>query len=904
MSFRLKIVLGLFALQLLLVVVLIWSSLNFLRISSEVELSNRAMVLAPSLAVLMRPSVEAGDFEELRREIDAVLFRRGVVYIRVLSPEGEVVVEGGEPGALGRSFREDFLFEEVDDEVFDVSAEIQSEAGVVGRVELGLAVGEIHEIMAAARREMASIALIGLALSIVFSWMLGNYFARQLTRLRDATRRIASGDIGYQLTVAGNDELAQTANAFNTMSRKLSTLYAEKQAALTSARQKASEVQESERRIHAVLDHAMDAIFTFDSRGYIESFNPAAERIFGRPAQEAIGERITVLIPDPFLSEQEAIIQEFLRTGDAAAFGEPREVEGRRSDGTTFPMEIDISHVELEGRFLFIAIARDISNRKRAQAELRRAQARALELSRHKFEFIAEVSDGIRTPMSEMLSALNSLSRTGIARDQQGRIEELQGAGESLITIVNDMLDFSRLEAGRLELEMIDFDLWQTVDTVYRTFYDRAVKKGLSFVYVIPADTPARVHGDPTRLRQVLANLVDNAIKFTDRGEIVLRVGAVEEWGTRAVLRFEVRDTGVGIAPAMQQRIFDILSRPDAAGERPYASSGLGLMISRRLVEMMGGRIGVQSGLGRGSTFWFTATFEKRLGGEGERPEAEKWGEGLRVLVANGDTAARHAAKAALDESGLAARCVEDGMKALDELTMAATRGEPYDVVVFTVAKPDLGGLQLARAVRADARIADTGLIMISATGYRGDGEAVRSAGVQCFLTGQVDRELLSDAVTAVARMRVGLERRAFITRHDLAASARRQGGHALVVSGDEERQIRLLARIEELGFRASLAKDAATALRAAADNRYALVLVDNEERETLGAPEISRLREAITQGAGATTAVPVLVVVSPGSSGDKRRAYCAAGADQCFAGLSQVDEIRKNLPATVASHR
>ena len=899
MSFRLKIVLGLLLIQFLLVVMLIWSSLNFLRISNEVELSNRALVIAPSLAALMRPAVATRDLEELRREIEAVLFRRGIVYVRVLSPEGEVLVEGGDPDVLARPFVEDFLFEDVTDEVFDVYSDIERDGAIVGRVEVGLFVGEIQEIMTAARREMASIALSGLGLSIVFSWLLGNYFAGQLTRLRDATRRIASGDIGYQLPVAGNDELAQTANAFNTMSRKLATLYAEKQSALTAARQKASELHESERRIHAVLDHAMDAIFTFDMRGFIESFNPAAERIFGYPSAEVIGERISALIPDPYLSEHEARIREFLRTGDPRAFGHASEIEGRRRDGMVFPMEIDVSQVQLEGRYLFIAVARDITQRRRAEADLRRAQAEAMASSRNKFEFIANVSDEIRAPVSDMLGALGLLGRTGLSPEQQARIDAIQSSGDALITIVNDMLDFARIEAGTLELESIDFDLWQTVDAVYQCYRDRAAAKGLELTYVIPCTVPAALRGDPARLRQLLVNLADNAVKFTDHGEVVIRVDAVEQAGGHAVLRFDVQDTGIGIPQHVQQRIFEIFSRPpSAAGAGPFGSSGLGLMISKRLAEMMNGRIGVHSEPGHGSSFWFTASFEKQLGAGRAPAVSYETLARLRVLVVNPDEAGRRSLQAMLADVGIAAQGVQDGLQGLGELGAAATRGQPYDLVVCDMMGGGVGGLQFARAVRADPRISQIGMIMLAAIGYRGDSEEVRQAGVECYLTEPIERRQLYDAVAAVVQMKAPHGRRGFVTRHNLAEFSRREGGHALVVSDDPVRQKQLLGRVERLGFRAGFAVDAAQALAAASDARYELILVDNEGSELLGSEDIRRIREARGDGQRPGGSLPVLVVVSPESSGELREAYRAAGADGCLAGLDEVDELKRRLPA------
>lgn len=719
MSFRLKIVLGLLAIQILLAAMLIWSSLAFLRASNEVELSSRAQVLAPGLAALMRPAVAAQDMAELERDIDAVLFRRGVVYVRIRLPQGKVLIERGEASALAKPFREDFLFEDVSDGVFDVHADIERDDVALGRVELGLSVDEIQDTMVAARREMASIALLGLALSVVFSWLLGNYFANQLLRLRDATRRVAAGDIGYQLPVAGSDELAQTANAFNTMSRKLAALYSEKQAALNSAQQTAGELRESERRVHAVLDNAMDAIFTFDARGIIESFNPAAERIFGRAASEAIGSRLDAIIaPDDFAAFEQRL-RDFDRTGDAGLIADEGEIGGLRKQGDVFPMEIDIGQMEIAGRHLFIAIARDVTQRRQADAALRRAQGAALESSRSKFEFIAGVSDEIRVPVSDMLGALSALSRSGVGNEQYARVERAMSAGSALITVVSDMLDFARMEAGTLELESIDFDLWRIIDTVYRMYRERAAAKGLELVYIMPGDLPAALCGDPARLRQLLVNLIDNAVKFTAHGSVVLKVSAQTSDDERVILQFEVEDTGDGISPDVQRHIFDFSSR-ERAGEA--GSAGLGLMVSRRLAEMMQGEIGVSSEPGRGSRFWFTAVFARQA--RRERASASSIEARSGALLVSADERRCRELLLVLQRQGLLAVYAVDAVQAL-----AAVAAMNHELVLIDNERGRSLGAEEVQRLRAALAAAPVPIAVLLPAGASGECVIYRAAG-------------------------------------------------------------------------------------------------------------------------------------------------------------------------------
>lgn len=887
MSFRLKIVLGLLGIQTLLIIFLVWSSLNFLRISNEVELSNRASSTASILASTLGFAVAVEDSEGLTARINDVLTQPDIVYIRVVG-RNRVLAEVGESAMLARPFTEDFLFEDVTDGVYDVAAEIREGSTLLGRVELGISTEEIGHIMSAARREMTTIALIGLGVSLLFSILLGNYFARQLTRLKDATRRIASGDIGYQLTVAGNDELAQTANAFNTMSRKLAMLYSDKQSALNRARQKADELSQSERHVHTVLHHAMDAIFTFDENAILESFNPAAEHIFGCATDECLGQPLEMLIPEPWYSEYVNEMRRFLRNKDDATFGDTREIEGMRKDGTRFPMEIDISEVHIENRYLFIAIARDISQRRKAENELQTAQQAAIESSRSKFEFIANVSQEIRGPMNEMLSSLDILSTNDLPPDQRARVGSIQASGHALITVINDMLDFSRIEAGKLALESIDFDLHRTIDTVYRMFRDTAEKKDISLVYVIPAVLPTALRGDPTRLRQVLINLFDNALKFTDKGEVVLRAEVTDETDDHVVMRFEVEDSGIGIAAGTQQRLFEIFAHSDISLSSPYfRSSGLGLMISKRLAEMMQGAIGVSSEVGRGSNFWFTARFDKQSSAPVLPAETPGDLSHLKILIVNPDNDACESMRSMINEFGARSRCIEDGTQALSELCTAAGRRQAYDLVIFDRIIAGMSGLQFAHALRGDNRIANTRMIMLAATGYRGDGEEVRQAGIRGYLTPPIEREQLYGCIIAVSQMPEGQE--GFVTRHTLDGVKQQRQHHALVISADPQRRRQLLGRVEHQGFRAGYAATAEEALAAMAQGRYSLVMVDNEQQELLGVDQIRNIHDAT-----------VVVIVSADDGDEQCREYQAAGVEKCCAGIEGLDKPGSLIPGEV----
>jgi|GEM_PF-1390447 len=800
MSFRLKIVLGIILIQVLLLLFVVWSNFHFLRTSNEVELNKHASETVALLAATIKPDVLTADRASLQQLSNELLTQPGIVYIRIRDLEG-VLVQGGEPAALARPFSEDFLVEDATDGVFDVAAEVSQNGIVFGTIEMGFSTAEIEDVMLAARRQTATISMLGMGVGLMIALMLGNYFARQLKILRDASRRIAAGDVGYQLPVSGNDELAQTARAFNTMSRRLAMLYSEKQAALNEAEHTTVELRASKRRIQAVVNNALDGIVTIDEYGTVESFNPAAERMFGYDADEVVGNNVNMLMPEPYHSAHDGYLQRYLRSGEKRIIGTGRELVGSRKDGHSFPMEVEVSEVQVEGHNLFIAITRDITERKRTEDELRQARDAVMTSSRGKFEFIANISHEIRSPLDRMLGMSSLLLETPLRAEQHDYAERIQQSGKSLLTIINDVLDFSRIEAGQLALESIRFDLHRTLYVVCQMLRKVAVAKGLELIYIFPCGLPVLLRGDPTRLRQILVNLVDNAIKFTARGEVVVRVVPIDETAEGYILRFEVNDTGIGLSSKDQQRIFDaFLPANGAALSQTYGSSGLGLVISRRLVSMMQGKMGVESTPGKGSSFWFTAHFE-RLDEQGGRFErGDEILQNLRVLIVDDRQSGRDTFAKLLASRGMKITAAKDGAHALDELCAAAVANEPFDLVIFSRMMPGMTGLQLAQAIKNDPRIAATRMILMTSTGYRGDSDVVRRAGIAGYLTMPVPDEQLLDCVTTIMR-RAPEDMETLVTRHNLALSGAYSRGRVILVETDEARRKQLLVMLEALDY-------------------------------------------------------------------------------------------------------
>ncbi len=371
-------------------------------------------------------------------------------------------------------------------------------------------------------------------------------------------------------------------------------------------------LRESEERHRLVVESALDAVITFDDTGEIVGWNPHAGSIFGWSAAEAIGRSLeTTVIPKQHRDEFRGILHRFLEQGERSLFGRRFEVSAIDRSERAFPVEMAIVPAQQGRRYIFTAFVRDITERRQAEGALRHAKEVAEAAARTKSEFLANMSHEIRTPIHGIFGMTELALDTEDAIERNRCLHRARACAESLMTVINDILDFSRIEAGKLELQCVEYDPRAVLAGVYDTLALEADRRGLEFHCRAAERLPARMVGAPDRIRQVLINLGNNALKFTERGAVSIEL-VVDEVDSR-MLRGTVRDTGIGIAHAKQSAIFDSFTQADASTTSQYGGTGLGLAISKRLVSLMGGAIGLESVPGQGSTFWFTVRAERSL---------------------------------------------------------------------------------------------------------------------------------------------------------------------------------------------------------------------------------------------------------------------------------------------------
>ncbi|MGA1823133.1 MAG: response regulator [bacterium] len=609
------------------------------------------------------------------------------------------------------------------------------------------------------------VLLIGAVLVIAIT--VGCFTVRQIVRpieaLADTARKISNGDLSQRALVSGPDEVKTLALVFNTMASGVEEVIDKRKVELENTNKLLqleliertrieAELREAKDKAQRYFDIAGTMFVVINAQQHVTLINKKGCEILGYREEEIINKNWIDNFSPPRMRNEIKSVFDRLISGEIELFkyyenpvltssGEERIIAWHNKD-----IRDDKGNITC-----ILSSGVDITEKKRAEEELISAKKEADLANLAKSEFLANMSHEIRTPMNGVMGIASLLSDTDLTDEQHDYVERINKSAEALLIVINDILDISKIEAGKLDLENIDFNLRSTVEDTMDVLAMKAFEKGLDINCLIKNNVPLLLHGDPLRLRQIIMNLCGNAIKFTEEGEVTIRADLKKENETYATVRFSVSDSGIGIPKDRIDSLFLSFSQVDSSMTRKYGGTGLGLAISKKLAELMGGRIWVESVEGKGSTFWFTAVFKKQVGDHITAIGIPEDIQGKRILIVDDNETNRFVLKEQLRLCSCHADEASSGAEALGKLYQAAAEGNPFHIAIIDMRMPHMDGESLGRKIKADPAIADTLLVMLTSIGQRRDVEQIRKIGFSTYLTKPVKQSQLYNCLAMVS---------------------------------------------------------------------------------------------------------------------------------------------------------
>jgi two-component system, sensor histidine kinase and response regulator len=597
-------------------------------------------------------------------------------------------------------------------------------------------------------------------------------------------------------------------------------------------------------------------------------WNKASEELYGYSSEHVVGKTAYEVFAPEQAERFELQDRETLETGRLSSV--PELIVETTHKGTRVLHSRKLPILDENGKPQYlVGISEDITERREAERVLIEARKAAEDASRAKSEFLANMSHEIRTPMNGIMGMTELALSTELTPEQYEYLDAVRISADSLLKLINDILDFSKIEAGKLELIDVEFSLRDAIADTMTILAVQAHQKKLELLYQIPPEVPDAVVGDPGRLRQILTNLVGNAIKFTEHGEVVLSIEMSSEADTEVNLHVSVADTGIGIPHEKQQTIFSAFEQADGSISRKYGGTGLGLAISSRFCEMMGGKIWLESEVGTGSTFHFTLGFRLQENRAQQEPleEIDRL-KGLRVLLVDDNATNRRILEQALRYAGMEPESVDSGRGALFSMRKAYQDGQPFPVVITDCMMPEMDGFRLVEHIKQDPSLSDSVILMLTSSGERGDAARCVKLGIAAYLLKPVKQAELLFTISRVLHAVPGAQSRpALFTRHSIRESRRRL--NVLVVEDNPVNQKLAVRMIERMGHTATVAGNGLEALETLERLTFDLVLMDVQmpRMDGLEATRALRARERATGGH-----IPVIAMTAYAMKGDKEK--------------------------------
>ncbi len=790
---------------------------------------------------------------------------------------------------------------------------------------------DLRQMQERTRAFMTMVVIVTLAaclLAFLLSFRLQRVISGPINSLAATARRVsAEKDYAVRAVKRGTDELGVLVDTFNEMLVQIQSRDAalrqaqdeledrvrqrtqELQQEVSERTRVQEELQDSESTIRTMAGVAHDAVIMIDPDGLITFWNDAAEKTFGHSRQDALGRELhRLVVPARYLDAYWRGFARFRETGTGPTVGTTTELVARRSDGREFPVEVAVSAVKLKGRWHAVGLTRDITERKRTEAELQRAKEAAEAANRSKSAFLANMSHEIRTPMNGVIGMTELALETELSAEQREYLEMAKTSADALLHVINDVLDFSKIEAGKLELQPIEFNLRERLDLTMRAVALRAHQKGLELAYRVPHDLPTTLIGDPGRLHQILLNLIGNAVKFTAHGEVVLEVHAADQHRqspstaadaprmfrlptdlpSETTLRFSVRDTGIGIPPEKQATIFEPFEQADSSTTRRYGGSGLGLAIASELVELMHGKIWLESVAGEGSTFHFTARFgvSPQAFSAPKLPPLDSL-EGLTILAVDDNATNAGIVSEILTHLGMRPVTADGPHSAFRLVREATAAGVPYPLMLIDADMPGMDGFELVRRLKEESDAHAAIIMMLSSIDLPHDAARCRELGIATHLTKPVQEAELVNSILAA----LGVER--YTDRHPVPRPGATAGTPSrplrILLAEDDLVNQRLARRIlEKHGHSVFVAGNGRQAVGAFQQEHFDLVLMDVQMPEMDGLEAAAAIR-ALEQQSGTHT--PIVAMTAYAMKGDEERCL-AAGMDGYIAKPIQTEAL------------